>query len=64
MLNREPSPVKTGNDLDGEIVNFFRVLRGEKEKLIEAVSFRPEGFSALVEITASKNKQEFESANY
>ena len=23
LLNREPSPVETYNDLDGEVVNFF-----------------------------------------
>ena len=27
LLNREPSPVETYNDLDGEVTNFFRVLR-------------------------------------
>ena len=41
LLNREPSPVETYNDLDGEVVNFFKVLRSKKEKLIEAVSLTP-----------------------
>ena len=27
LINRKPSPVETYNDLDGEIVNFFRALR-------------------------------------
>src|SRR5271155_2319124 len=27
LLNRQPSPVETYNDLDNEVVNFFRVLR-------------------------------------
>ncbi len=27
LLNRPPSPIETYNDLDGEVVNFFRVLR-------------------------------------
>ena len=26
LLNREPCPVETYNDMDGEVVNFFRVL--------------------------------------
>ena len=26
LLNRKPAPVETYNDLDGEVVNFFRVL--------------------------------------
>jgi len=34
LLNRDPSPIETYNDLDGETVNFFRVLRDRKEELI------------------------------
>jgi DNA adenine methylase len=41
LLNREPSPVETYNDLDAEVVNFFRVLRDEKEKLVEAIGLTP-----------------------
>ncbi|MGE5604528.1 MAG: DNA adenine methylase [Bacteroidota bacterium] len=41
LLNRTPSPVETYNDLDSEVVNFFKVLREEKEKLIEAIALTP-----------------------
>jgi len=41
LINREPSPVETYNDLDGEVVNFFRVLREQKDKLIEAIGLTP-----------------------
>jgi len=41
LLNRAPSPVETYNDLDGEVVNFFRVLRDEKDALIEAIGLTP-----------------------
>ncbi len=41
LLNREPSPVETYNDLDGEVVNFFCVLRDEKEALLEAIGLTP-----------------------
>lgn len=41
LLNRRPSSVETYNDLDGEVVNFFRVLRDEKEKLVEAIGLTP-----------------------
>ncbi|WP_069806040.1 DNA adenine methylase [Thermogemmatispora onikobensis] len=41
LLNREPSPVETYNDLDSEVVNFFRVLREQKEALIEAIGLTP-----------------------
>lgn len=41
LLNRPASPVKTYNDLDGEVVNFFKVLREEKAKLVEAIGLTP-----------------------
>lgn len=41
LLNRDPSPVETYNDIDGEVVNFFKVLREEKEKLIEQIALTP-----------------------
>jgi DNA adenine methylase len=41
LLNREPSPVETYNDIDGEVVNFFRVLREKKNALIEAIGLTP-----------------------
>ncbi|HKV85773.1 MAG TPA: DNA adenine methylase [Ktedonobacterales bacterium] len=41
LLNRQPAPVETFNDLDGEVVNFFRVLREQKEQLVEAIGLTP-----------------------
>ncbi len=41
LLNREPSPVETYNDIDGEVVNFFRVLRDQKDRLIETIGLTP-----------------------
>lgn len=41
LLNRPPSPVETYNDIDGEVANFFRVLRDQKERLIEAIGLTP-----------------------
>jgi DNA adenine methylase len=41
LLNRAPSPVETYNDLDGEVVNFFRVLRDKKAELVEAIGLTP-----------------------
>ena len=41
LINRAPSPVETYNDLDGEVVNFFRVLREQKDALIEAIGLTP-----------------------
>ncbi|MCA9996080.1 MAG: DNA adenine methylase [Anaerolineales bacterium] len=41
LINRQPSPIETYNDIDGEVVNFFRVLRTQKEALIEAIGLTP-----------------------
>lgn len=41
LLNRSPSPVETYNDLDGEVVNFFRMLRERKDALIKAIGLTP-----------------------
>jgi DNA adenine methylase len=41
LVNRVPSPVETYNDIDGEVVNFFRVLRNQKEELLEAIGLTP-----------------------
>jgi DNA adenine methylase len=54
LLNRDPSPVETFNDLDGEVVNFFRVLRDEKERLVEAIGLTPfarEEFALACEVS-------------
>ena len=41
LLNREPSPVETYNDLDGEVANFFRVLRDEPDELARQIGLTP-----------------------
>jgi len=41
LLNRTPSQVETYNDIDGEVVNFFRVLRDQKANLVEAIGLTP-----------------------
>lgn len=34
FLNKIPHPIETINDLDGRLINFFRVLREQPDKLI------------------------------
>lgn len=41
LINRNPSPVETYNDVDSELVTFFRVLRDQKDALIEAIGLTP-----------------------
>lgn len=49
LINRDPSPVETYNDLDGEVVNFFRVLRDQRDELIEAIGLTPFSREEFVE---------------
>jgi DNA adenine methylase len=41
LLNRPPSAVETYNDIDGDVVNFFRVLRDRGEELTRVISLTP-----------------------
>lgn len=41
LLNRAPSPVETYNDLDGEVCNFFHVLRDDADNLARAIALTP-----------------------
>ncbi|KAM3100727.1 DNA adenine methylase [Phormidesmis sp. 146-12] len=64
LLNREPSPVETYNDIDGEVVNFFRALRDSPEELIRAIGLTPfsrEELKIAVE-EATDNLSELERA--
>lgn len=56
LLNRYPSAVETYNDIDGEVVNFFRVLREQKDALIEAIGLTPFSREELsIAVTAKGN---------
>lgn len=41
LLNRPPSPVETYNDIDGEVTNFFRVLREHSGELVKQIGLTP-----------------------
>jgi DNA adenine methylase len=41
LINRESAPVETYNDIDGDVVTFFRVLRDRHEELIRAITLTP-----------------------
>jgi len=55
LLNREPTGVETYNDIDGDVVNFFRVLRENRDELLEKIALTP--FSRD-ELTQAVNKQD------
>jgi len=61
LLNRDPSPVETYNDIDGEVANFFRMLRDERERLVEMISLTPfsrEEFAVACQDTAGVSNLE------
>ncbi|MEI8269907.1 MAG: DNA adenine methylase [bacterium] len=41
ILNKNPSPVEVYNDLYGDVVNFFQVLRNQGEDLIKLLELTP-----------------------
>jgi DNA adenine methylase len=41
LLNRSPAPVETYNDVDGEVANFFRMLRDQSEELVRQIGLTP-----------------------
>ena len=41
LFNKSPSAIETVNDIDGDIVNFFTILRSRPQELAEAISLTP-----------------------
>lgn len=57
LLNKKPSPVETYNDIDGELTNFFRVLRDQSGDIIKAIGLTPfsrEEFKKAISESRSK----------
>lgn len=65
LLNREPSPVETYNDIDSDVANFFRVLRDHKDELIYKIGMTPfsrEEFKKSIEIMGDNSIDKIERA--
>lgn len=59
LLNKAPAPIEIYNDLDGEVVNLFRVLRhGHAQKLIDAIRLTPYSREELDNARPVKNHVE------
>ena len=56
LLNRQPSPIETYNDIDGEVANFFRVLRSQTDELIKAIALTPFSRSEFA-LAVAKSKE-------
>ena len=64
LFAKEPSPIETVNDLDGEVVNFFRVIRnpGSREKLQEWIAYTPYARQVYDDVFLRKPEDEVERA--
>jgi DNA adenine methylase len=56
LINRKPSQIETYNDIDGEVVNFFKVLRDKKDELIQKICLTPFSYEEFVEAIEQKGK--------
>lgn len=41
LFNKEPARIETVNDIDGNVVNFFKVLRDNQKELVRAIKLTP-----------------------
>lgn len=41
FFNKKKDPIETINDIDGRLINFFKVLRTEPERLVEQLLLTP-----------------------
>lgn len=62
LFHKPPSAIETVNDIDGDIVNFFKVLREMPEKLAEAVELTPYARDVFVDAHKDRGKSAFERA--
>lgn len=62
LFNKPPSAIETVNDIDGDIVNFFRVLRDQPEQLAEAISLTPYAREVFEDSHANRGSSDFDRA--
>lgn len=62
LFNKPPSAIETVNDIDGDITNFFKVLREQTEELIEAISLTPYSREAFEDAHENRGSEPFDRA--
>lgn len=62
LFSKPPSAIETVNDIDGDIVNFFRVLRERPEDLAEAISLTPYSRDAFNDAHENRGTDDFDRA--
>lgn len=62
LFNKPPSAIETVNDIDGDITNFFRVLREDLERLAEAISLTPYSRDVFDDAHENRGTESFDRA--
>lgn len=62
LFNKPPSAIETVNDIDGDIVNFFRVLREQPEKLAAFIAMTPYSRDVFNDAHENRGNSDFERA--
>ena len=62
LFNKHPSAIETVNDIDGDIVNFFRVLREQPDRLAEAISLTPYARDVFNDAHENPGEDDFDRA--
>lgn len=62
LFNKPRSAIETVNDIDGDIVNFFRVLREQPEQLADAISLTPYARDVFNDAHANRGTDDFDRA--
>lgn len=62
FFNKPPSAIETVNDIDGDVVNFFRVLRERPDDLAEAISLTPYARDVFDDAHVNRGSSDFDRA--
>lgn len=62
LFSKPPSAIETVNDIDGEIVNFFRVLRERPGDLADAIALTPYARDVYNDACENKGTDDFDRA--
>lgn len=62
LFNKPPSAIETVNDIDGDITNFFKVLREQPDKLAEAISLTPYSREVFDDAHENRGTEDFDRA--
>ena len=62
LFSKPRSAIETVNDIDGDIVNFFRVLRAEPERLAREINLTPYARAVFDDAHENRGETDFDRA--